>query len=254
MVQHLTTDQLKDLSAAELIDRAKQLQWVHSIDLGNGFVTPGIWGTGNPFIIQGMNDIDFTGKKVLDIGCWDGAYSFMAERLGASEVYSTDLVSQRNFEGSPTYQIAHAATHSRARYIPTLSVYDVESLGIRDFDVVLFTGIYYHLKDPLRALTCLRRVMKTGAVILVEGAILTEPGCFAKFFYREAFCGDNSNWWVPTVECLRQWVECSFLKIENQYDRWGGGDNHRHTLIARAVRHRDPLYVWVPEDLEEYNL
>lgn len=240
---------------AELIQRASQLQWVHSIDLGDGYVTPGAWGTGNPHITEAFNRIDFAGKKVLDIGCWDGLFSFMAEQRGASEVYSTDLVSQRDFAGTPTYQIAHAALRSSARYYPELSVYDVESLGIRDFDIVIFTGIYYHLKDPLRSLSCLRRVMKQGGKIVIEGAVTLESGCWAKFFYREPFCGDNSNWWVPTVECLRQWVSCSFFHIEHEYPplQTGPKDNQRYTLVARASRGPDPLYIRAPEALEEYN-
>jgi tRNA (mo5U34)-methyltransferase len=121
------------------------------------------------------------------------------------------------------------------------------------FDVVLFMGVYYHLKDPIRSSTELRKVLRSNGKILVEGAIIDQPGCFAKFYYRDAFCEDNSDWWVPTIECLKQWVECSFLSIEWLGDQWGYKDNQRCTLVARAVHHRDPLYLRVPEELEAFN-
>ena len=95
---------------------------MHSIDLGDGFVTAGIWGE-NPFIATALNEIDFRGKKVLDIGCWDGKHSFLAESKGANEVYATDLVSQRDFAGQPTFHLARAALKSKVKYFPYLSVY-----------------------------------------------------------------------------------------------------------------------------------
>jgi tRNA (mo5U34)-methyltransferase len=238
----------------QLLSMVPKQTWVHSIDLGSGVVTPGLWGAGNPSITKALSDIDFANKKVLDVGCWDGLYSFEAERRGASEVYAIDLTSQRDFDGQPTFQIAHAALKSSVLYYPSLSVYDVERLDINDFDVVIFTGVYYHLKDPLRALTCLRRVLREGGLLLVEGAILDEPGCFARFFYRESFCGDSSNWWVPTIECLRQWVTCSFFKIVAEYERGGHLENQRHTLLAEAVLRDDPLYSRVPLELERFRL
>jgi tRNA (mo5U34)-methyltransferase len=246
-------EEYANYSRAQLLDLARKYTWVHSIDLGDGFVTAGLWGE-NPLIEAALNEIDFRGKKVLDIGCWDGKHSFLADSKGAKEVYATDLVSQRDFAGQPTFHLARAALKSKVKYFPSLSVYDVESLEISDFDIVLFMGVYYHLKDPLRALTSLRRVMHDRAVIIVEGAILEEQGCHAKFYYREPFCGDHSNWWVPTVDCLRQWVECSFFEVNKSYGGWGHLLNQRHVLRATAVRRDDPLYSRVPEDLREYNL
>jgi tRNA (mo5U34)-methyltransferase len=200
---------------ADLLAMAARMNWVHAIDLGGGVVTPGLWGRGNPIIEQALREIDWRGKKILDIGCWDGMYSFLAESLGAAAIYATDLVNQRDYADQPTFDVARTLRNSQALYYPNMSVYDVESIGVRDFDVIIFAGVYYHLKDPVRALTTLRRLLKPGGQILVEGAILEEPGCFAKFYYRDLFCGDRSNWWVPTVDCLKQWVECSFFQIKS---------------------------------------
>ncbi len=243
---------IERLSHAELLQVADELSWVHNVDLGEGYVTKGAWGDGNPEIERAMADIDFVGKRVLDIGCWDGRYSFEAERRGAQEVHATDLISHRAFSTHPTFEIARAARRSCAVYHPNLSVYDAETLGIKDFDVVIFAGIYYHLKDPLLSLSALRRVMRTGGTILIEGAINDEPGCFARFYYREAYCGDHSNWWVPTVECLQQWVDCSRFDINREYDRWGHVQNPRHTLVATAVEGVDNLYSVPDEHLASF--
>jgi tRNA (mo5U34)-methyltransferase len=225
---------LAAMPRTELLEIAKGLNWIHTIDLGDGYVTPGIWGE-QAVIGQAMNEIDFVGKSVLDIGCWDGGYSFAAERLGASRVYATDLVTERAFMEQPTLEVARAALGSSVVYRPDLSVYDLDQLGIRDFDVVIFAGVYYHLKHPILALEAIRRVMRPGGTVLVEGAIDDSPGCYASFYHQESYLGDGSNWWVPTVECLRQWVACSGFRLLREFPRWGYPRNPRHTMLATAV-------------------
>lgn len=241
---------------ARLLAQVETLRWIHCIDVGEGVVTPGRWGADpQPDIIRAMDAIDFHGKKVLDVGCWDGLWSFEAERRGAAEVHGIDLVTQRFFEEDSTFLVAKALRGSNAHYHPDLSVYDVERLGIRDFDVVIYPGVYYHLKDPLLSFARLRRVMREGASLIVEGAVIDAPGCYAEFFYREPYLTDYSNWWVPTVPCLRQWVECNYFEIGGEYGlRESGPKNLRFTLSARAVRRADPHYIRPPEGLAEFDL
>jgi hypothetical protein len=66
-------------------------RWFHSIDLGEGLLTK---GDKPNFILRGRADVVFrhgvAGKTVLDIGAWDGFYSFEAERRGAARVLATD--------------------------------------------------------------------------------------------------------------------------------------------------------------------
>ncbi len=61
--------------------RVAGISWYHSIDLGNGIVTPG-----NPpderMIEAGLPRL--RGQTVLDIGAWDGYWSFLAEKRQAA--------------------------------------------------------------------------------------------------------------------------------------------------------------------------
>ena len=247
-----------DMSREEIRAEVNRLHWAHSIDLGGGIVTPGAWGTHNPQLHQAIQDVDFRGKKVLDIGCWDGLFSFEAERCGASEVYATDLISQRALRDQPTFALAHRVLNSKVKYFPNTSVFDVESLGVDDFDVVIYAGVYYHLKDPLRSFTTLRRVMKDNALMIVEGEIVKSKKCLATFHYREPYAKDPSNWWLPSPSCLRQWVECSFFEVAKDYSGGGPRTNPklptRYTLTARAITRQDPLYAVVDPDLAEFDL
>lgn len=55
----------------QLEEEAVKLQWMHCIDLGNGVITPGKWKR-NPYIEQAFDRLDFSNKKILNIGTCNG--------------------------------------------------------------------------------------------------------------------------------------------------------------------------------------
>ena len=244
-----------------LQEKVKEIDWMHTIDLGNGIVTPGKWPV-NPRIVAAFDQIDFRGKKVLDVGTCNGLWSFEAERRGASEIHSIDYLTLVNYWCTPGYKLAHEALKSKAIYNPDLSVYEVDALGSRDFDVVIFCGVYYHLKSPLLALAKLRKVLKTGGVIVIEGPVIVDERCYAQFLYRDAV-PDRSNWWVPTRRCLSEWIECSFFeeiaeftgpdpfsltsigyRAKKALKRLLNRDtfyNRRTVIVAKSIARSDPL-------------
>jgi tRNA (mo5U34)-methyltransferase len=253
-----------------LLDKVNTIEWMHTIELGNGVVTRGKWPA-NPHIQAAFDQIDFTGKKVLDVGTCNGLWTFEAEKRGAAEVHSIDYLTHVGYWCSPGYQLAHQALESKAIYNPDLSVYDVEQLGSRDFDVVIFSGVYYHLKSPLLALSKLRSIMKTGGLLVVDGPILLDPGrSYATFLYRDAV-PDRSNWWIPTARCLTEWIECSRFEILQEFPDpdpvdtdhigfraktaikrllgWQSVLSKRTVMIGRTVAGPDPLYSSPDPDL-----
>jgi tRNA (mo5U34)-methyltransferase len=256
----------------KLIQEIAKHNWMHTIDLGQGVVTPGRWPT-NEYVMRAYDSIDFEGKKVLDIGACNGLWSFEAERRGAAEVYSVDYLTHVDYWCTPAYKLAHEALQSKARYFPDLDVYDVEKLGVKDFDIVVFSGVYYHLKHPLLALTKLRRVMKNGGRIIIEGPIFPDDEhCYSTFHYRDVLLNDKSNWCVPTRRCLREWIECSFFDVEQVFEKagdakgiWSSFKTHvrsaigspqptamRTVMLARAVTRHDELYSTLDPELAEY--
>jgi tRNA (mo5U34)-methyltransferase len=254
-----------------LVKEMHSHNWMHTIDLGNGVVTPGKWPV-NSRILMAFQEIDFSGKKVLDVGTCNGLWSFEAEKRGASEVYSIDYLTHVNYWCSPAFKFAHKVLGSKALYYPDLNVYDVEQLGINDFDVVIFCGVYYYLKNPLLALSKLRKIMRTGGVIIIEGSIYSDDkDCYATYHYKNILNHDKSNWWVPSLRCLREWVESSFFDIRKEWVSEGNGSSFRRVkdmmkrvmgkydrrvdrivMIAEAVRRHDGMYRSPDPDLLEF--
>ena len=53
-------------------------------------MTPGVYKTNERFDEVFVHGVSFADKTVLDIGAWDGGFSFECERRGAKRVLATD--------------------------------------------------------------------------------------------------------------------------------------------------------------------
>ena len=101
---------------------------------------------------------------MLDIGAWDGWFSFEMERRGA-EVLAID-----NWD-NPRFHEARAMLNSRVEY-QQIDMYDLTLERVGRFDIVLFMGVLYHLKHPLLALE--RVCALTTEMAAVDSFILRE--------------------------------------------------------------------------------
>jgi tRNA (mo5U34)-methyltransferase len=207
--------------------------WYHRIELPDGTVTPG-WSPIDPerYCIPE----DLTGKRVLDIGAWDGYWTWEALKRGASEVvaiddFSDDCGLDKERTGWDAFDLCREAfgfaigpnefpqfynkneTGQKVTRIE-LSVYDIGTRVIGKFDVVFFFGTFYHLKHPLLALEAISKV--SSGSIYIETASLDEASPYRggigkgydqndmvmEFYPTDEYAKNKSNWWVPTLQCL----------------------------------------------------
>ena len=215
----------------ELQAQADAFGWYHTIDLGNGVVTKGI------SVQETSAGVipDVTGRSVLDIGAWDGKFSFAAERGGASRVVALDhyawgvdfvargaywaeciangtLPDQSRDEtdfwrpdlpGQRGFNFAKAALGSKVTpVVGDFQKIDLDALGA--FDVVLYLGVLYHMKEPLTCLERLRAVTKKVAVIETEAVHIQgfDNEVLMQFHAGSDLRVDFGNWYVPTIEAL----------------------------------------------------
>jgi len=228
--------------------------WWHSIDLGDGIVTNGLRnGEDLALELEELQLPDLRGRTVLDIGAWDGYFSFEAERRGATRVVALDhFVWAWDHEGarqeragsaepvrttagrrlaqdeSPAcwdpvglpgkrpFDLAHRTRRSRVHaLVADFMDFDLEPLG--SFDVALFLGVLYHMRDPLESLRRLATLTAGTAVIETEARVFAGspevPMCEFLAGYR--LYDDPTNWWAPNEAALRlMLLEAGFASVE----------------------------------------
>jgi tRNA (mo5U34)-methyltransferase len=189
-----------------LAERVRRLPWYHQIDLGDGLITPGRIPIGT---LRAQAEIYFrdgvSGKSVIDIGCWDGYNSFEAEARGARRVLATDHEAWGpGSGGSPqSFELAREALGSRVESMD-LRVDEVVPERVGKFDVVLFLGVLYHLRNPFLGLE--------RAASVCTQTLVVETHLDAWFNWRPAMIfypgstlnNDPTNWWGPNKACVRE--------------------------------------------------
>jgi tRNA (mo5U34)-methyltransferase len=210
--------------------------WWHSINLGNGVTTNGFKSPSQlTHELESLQVPDLGGKSVLDIGAWDGFFSFEAERRGAKRVlaldhytWSLDLAEHFKYwrecqergitpeqyhktpywrpselPGKRGYDTAHRAMDSKVEtLVADFMEMDLNEIGT--FDVVLYLGVLYHMENPLEALKRVAAV--TGEVAIIETEAVVFPGyehlAVCEFFESNELNADVSNWWAPNEKAL----------------------------------------------------
>src|SRR5713101_3125979 len=137
------------MTREEKLERITSRQWYHSIEIGPGLVTPGAHPLGElRQVLQYLKlPARLDGLSVLDIGAWDGFFSFEAERRGARRAVAYDLTPEDYFG----FATAKELLGSGVEYAQG-SVYELRRDVVGTFDVVLFVGVLYHLRYPLLGL------------------------------------------------------------------------------------------------------
>ena len=169
--------------------------WYHQIDLGHGVITPGSDATIERMKFVGMPR-DLSGMSVLDIGAWDGAFSFEAERRGAARVVAVDSFcwSGEGWGTKAGFECARKVLDSRVED-RELEVLDLSPDTVGEFDLVLFLGVLYHLKHPLLALERVASVCRGQLIMWTQVDMLDCDRPAAAFYPGTELNNDPTNWW-----------------------------------------------------------
>lgn len=205
------------------------IRWFHTIDLGEAGVTPG--ADNSPQRLSRMRfPSDLRGKSVLDVGAWDGFYSFEAERRGAERVLATDSFAWdgRNWSNKNGFDFAHRALQSRvaSKLVDPLDL-SPETVGGM-FDVVLMLGVLYHMKHPLLALERVASVTRELLILETEVDNMLVPGPSLAFYPSTELAGDPSNWFGPNARAVEGMLRAvGFTRIETVW---------RSSFVRRVAR------------------
>ena len=149
--------------------------WFHTFALNRaeGIYTPGA-ARDHRYRVCALPE-DFAGMSVLDVGCFDGFYAFLAERRGAERVVAVDNEQYRRWvasrwgvelEGGEGFRAVHRLLGSAVEY-RRMDAFALDQLEER-FDLVYCFGILHRVENPLGLLRVLRGRTVDGGTVLVE--------------------------------------------------------------------------------------
>ncbi len=179
--------------------------WWHSFELPDGSILEGKCD------LSGLKDrldvfpipADLTGKRVLDVGTWDGWFAFELAKRGA-HVLAIDTWDNPRFREMRRLLDLEPLVDYRL-----MNVYDVTPEALGRFDIVMFMGVLYHLKHPLLGLE--RVCSVTRSLACIDSFVLREPHTpnlefegrlVMEFFETDEFGGQTDNWVAPSAACL----------------------------------------------------
>jgi len=181
---------------------------------------------------------DLTGWSVLDIGAWDGYFSFVAERRGAKEVIAIDSPAyswneERIIIGGKEIKQNGKLGFETARKLMLSKVIDIEAEldeianiiynGKTSWDLVLALGILYHTKDPYKFIRDLYKI--TNKLLILETHIDVNDAPFPvmRFYSNSEINNDEGTIWGPNMLCVHEMLrKVGFKNIQADYKNGRG--------------------------------
>jgi tRNA (mo5U34)-methyltransferase len=205
--------------------------WFHNLHLPDGTETapshflgdfPGYkWRALAPHL-----PTDLQGWTALDIGCNAGYYSFELARRGASV---TGIDVDPHYLRQAEWAARELGLENDVEF-REMQVYDLADEQ-EQFDLVLFMGVFYHLRYPLLGLDIVARHTRHTMVFqtltmpgmdvhadttdhpINERDVLNEPGWPRMAFVEHRFASDPTNWWVPNHAAVEAMLRSSGMEV-----------------------------------------
>jgi tRNA (mo5U34)-methyltransferase len=211
---------------------ASNHDWYHTIELAPGVTTPGIVDV-RPVVSRVPIPFSLTGKRVLDVGTWDGFWAFEMERRGG-EVHAVDVPDpyrwdwparariresydggkenletiKRNGNGFPIAREALGSSVERHE----MTVYEISPETVGHFDFVFVGSILLHLRDPIGALERIRSVAR-GEVVINDCVEYVLSKLLRHTPMTRLDAEDRVWWWQPNLAALHSMIEQAGFEI-----------------------------------------
>ena len=222
-----------------LQDQVDRYPWYHTLELGNGVVTKGMFDH-RPVLDRYPIPADLSGKRCLDVATMDGFWAFEMERRGAASVVALDLEDPEQLDWPASLRSDHDKTmdETKAERFAIakrelgsnvervlMSAYDL-SPALGKFDFVFCGDLLLHLKDPITPVENIRSVCTETAVIanVIKKFRFNEKRPMAELDGIDVF-----QWWLTNLEGLVRIVRSAgFSRVEAaptfELPFTGGGD------------------------------
>jgi tRNA (mo5U34)-methyltransferase len=169
---------------------------------------------------------DLAGWTALDIGCNSGFYSFELAKRGACV---TAIEPDAHFLNQARWAARQFGMDHRIEFKQE-GIYDLARCQ-ESYDLVLFMGVFYHLRYPLLGLDILSRkvrqqmIFQTMTLPETDGVespsdldfdhrkAMLSPGWPKMAFIEHSLAGDPTNWWAPNPSAVEAMLRSASFKV-----------------------------------------
>lgn len=216
-----TVDQFPEAtkSKEELLARAKEVVWYHTLPLSKDYTTPGIFAL-HDYVPYYLVPPSLKGVECLEVGAGNGYWSYELEKRGAKQVVATDIgdFGETDFSKMPGVDrpgmsgpgafgepLRIAATLYKSKLIYKLcSVYDLAPQRVGTHDLVFCGSMLMHLFGPHVALQRMSSICKNALLITTETEMSLDGASLVQFRGHEI----PYVHFIPSPSALVNMIRC----------------------------------------------
>ncbi len=182
----------------------KKADWYYSIELRPGVFTKGAKHPNVALTRELLSGLKATGTSCLDIGAQEALISTILAKKGAESV--TAVCAQNYPDGEQRINWVKQAHGVSFDYHPCVLLEDLQTAMTQQekyyFDIVVFSGILYHLINPLGDLIRARSMVRSGGILLIETAAIISDEMALFLNANERFSPGGGNIFMISIPAL----------------------------------------------------
>jgi SAM-dependent methyltransferase len=228
------------LENKELIEKIRELgPWHHDIELNEEVHTGKVFSPDGTLpkqenegvtlisprgqftnLVKGcFGDSMLEGKTFLDCACNGGAYCFLAREFGATDVVGFDVREHWITQAKFAQEHRKTAPVDNIRF-DVMDLYDVPKQNMPQFDFTYFSGIFYHLPDPITGLKI--AADQTKDILFISTAGVSRPEnptgmSMSRESTTRVMSGVYEMSWFPNgpecIQALLNWLGFAEVKL-----------------------------------------
>jgi 2-polyprenyl-3-methyl-5-hydroxy-6-metoxy-1,4-benzoquinol methylase len=223
------TSNLENLTKKDI----EAMKWYYTIELKEKAFTDGRIGGTTAMARDFLENTDIKNKACLDIGTQEAIVPTILSRQGAKDVVAYDRLNLADRIGlvKEAYNVDFDYIYG-LEYDELFNALKAKNKSL--FDVVVFTGVLYHLIDPLSGLGRARSFVRENGICIVGTNALVSDEYILKFNANGRYY-EGSNYFLTTLGCLDYFLRMLRLRpIDCMFKRPDNGDICRVVVVCRA--------------------
>lgn len=184
---------------AQLVESA--VNWYYTVELSPGKHTSGHSHANVAATRALLRGVDLSSAECLDIGTQEGMLPVLMKRAGARYVAAYDRLDLAERIAMVKRAYGVDFDYIGGKGLAELPA-EMQTRSHRELDVVVFSGVLYHMINPLGGLALARALCRAGGVLLLETAAMQGREMALHFNAGGKLYGMFGNFFVPTTACL----------------------------------------------------